>query len=61
MATMMAVRMLFTNMNRITTTSTMPTHQVLGHGLGGDVEQVGAVVIGLDLASRAAAGRMSGR
>ena len=49
MATMSAVRMLLRNMNRITTTSTMPMQQVLRHGLGGDVEQVGAVVIGLDL------------
>ena len=52
MATMIAVRMLFTNMNRITTTSTMPRQQVFGHGLGGDVEQVRAVVIGLDLHAR---------
>ena len=49
MATMMAVRMLLTNMNRITTTSSTPDQQVFRHGLGGDVEQIRAVVIGLDL------------
>ena len=49
MATMIAVLMLFTNMNRIATTSSDAEAQVLGHGLGGEVEQVRAVVVGLDL------------
>ena len=49
MATMMAVRMLLTNMNRIDDDEQHADHQVFRHRLGGDVEQVRAVVIRLDL------------
>ena len=57
MATISALRTLLRNINRITVTRTMPDEQVLVDGLGGDVDQVGAVVIGLDLdAGQQAAG-----
>ena len=60
MATISAVRTLLRNMSRITVTSTMPRSRFSLDRVGGDVDQVGAVVVGLDLRRRAAAGRMSG-
>ena len=49
MATISAVRTLLRNMSRITHDQQDADEQVLRDRLGGDVDQVGAVVVGLDL------------